>query len=129
MRVCLLALDFQRGCRFRGKRMPVAFERIGMKQILLFIFLLLSSAVTTQGAEAPEKKEPVRYVVSEAGGGKGCLSVENNSGKDCKFRVYSITGQLVAVVESTGKDSASVVLQKGFYVVSSEFGNRKIVVR
>ena len=129
MRVCLLALDFQRGCRFRGKRMPVAFERIGMKQILLFIFLLLSSAVATQGAEAPEKKEPVRYVVSEAGGGKGCLSVENNSGKDCKFRVYSITGQLVAVVETTGKDSASVVLQKGFYVVSSEFGNRKIVVR
>lgn len=128
MRVCLLALDFQRGRRFRG-RMPVAFEGIGMKQILLFIFLLLSSAVTTQGAEAPEKKEPVRYVVSEAGGGKGCLSVENNSGKDCKFRVYSITGQLVAVVETTGKDSASVVLQKGFYVVSSEFGNRKIVVR
>ena len=112
-----------------GKRMPVAFEGIGMKQILLFIFLLLSSAVATQGAEAPEKKEPVRYVVSEAGGGKGCLSVENNSGKDCKFRVYSITGQLVAVVETTGKDSASVVLQKGFYVVSSEFGNRKIVVR
>lgn len=98
-----------------------------MKKAFLSILLLVSSAVLPMSFHA-EEIAPVRCTVEVSGQGKGRLTIENNTENAYTFKVYSITGQLVySVTLKSGKDA--VVLPKGFYIVKSELGSQKVVVR
>lgn len=59
---------------------------------------------------------------------KGLLAIENNTGKACTFIVYSITGQVVRKVE-TDVRNVELNLPQGFYIVKSELGTKKVVVK
>lgn len=97
-----------------------------MKKICSILLLLLSvvlPAVADSGSASA-----VRYVVAATDSGKGQLTIENGTENAYVFRIYSITGQVVKVVE-VKSGSETVVLPKGFYIISSELGSQKIVVR
>lgn len=58
----------------------------------------------------------------------GTLTVKNNTGKSVTFIVYSITGQAVKTV-TLKSDSTTMALPQGFYIVKSEEGTVKVVVK
>ena len=94
------------------------------KGLLIMIFAIAMSAVPAMA----QQHAPVDYVVTSTAGGKGVLTIENNSGNPCRFTVYSITGQVVRTM-TVKPGSERIELQKGFYIVKSDYGSQKVVVR
>ena len=88
--------------------------------LLGFSVLAMSMPVVAQ------QRAAVDYVVTSTTSGKGVLVIENNTESVCRFTIYSITGQVVLVVKPGNE---RVELQKGFYIVKSEYGSQKVVVR
>ena len=96
-----------------------------MKTMILAMFLTMVAATTMP---VIGQQRAVDYVVSAATSGKGVLTIENNTDSACRFTIYSITGQVVrALTVKPGVER--VELQRGFYIVKSEYGSQKVVVR
>lgn len=97
-----------------------------MKRCLLLFAVALSVVMSVQAQTEVREKQPVTVAVSSDQ--MGVLTIENNSGKATRFTVYSLTGQVVKVVElKSGK--ADISLPRGFYIVRSENGSQKVVVK
>ncbi len=96
-----------------------------MKKVFAILLLALALPVVSVFAE---QRAAVEYVVTSVAGGRGVLTIENNTDTQCRFTVYSITGQVVrTLVVKPG--SEKVELAKGFYIVKSDYGSHKVVVR
>lgn len=98
-----------------------------MKYVWLCIFLLTAPVVS--GAIVPDDAKSLRCEVLVSTQGKdGKLMLENQTSTSCRVVVYSITGQAIRSLELR-PGVVTVVLPKGFYIVKSEYGSQKIVVR
>lgn len=99
------------------------------RSIRLFLFtILFACSVCTVVAAEPASQPSVRYEVVATTSGKGILHIYNNDDHPCTFVIYSITGQVVrTIIVKSG--SEKVELAKGFYIVKSDYGSTKIVVR
>lgn len=95
-----------------------------MKRLVLIFALALAAVPMT----AQQRQPAVDYVVTSMSAGKGILTIENNTDAACRFTIYSITGQVVKVVV-VKPGNERVELAKGFYIVKSEYGSQKVVVR
>lgn len=96
-----------------------------MRKMILALVLMLAALPSIQ---AYAQQRAVGYVVSATTSGKGVLTIENNTESACRFTIYSITGQVVR--ELTVKPGTErVELQRGFYIIKSEYGSQKVVVR
>lgn len=95
-----------------------------MKKLLFILMFVLAAMAVPVVAQQPA----VGYVVTAASAGRGVLTIENNTDAPCRFTIYSITGQVVRVV-TVKPGSERVELVKGFYIVKSEYGSQKVVVR
>ena len=97
-----------------------------MKKCLILLVVALSAALSVQAQTEIRDKQPVAVAVSSEQ--MGVLTIVNNSGKATRFTIYSLTGQVVKVVElKSGK--ADISLSRGFYIVRSENGSQKVVVK
>jgi len=97
-----------------------------MKKYLLLFAVMLSAAMSVQAQTEVRDKQPATVAVSSDQ--MGVLTIVNNSGKAARFTVYSLTGQVVKVVElKNGK--VDIALPRGFYIVRSENGSQKVVVK
>lgn len=114
------------GCGLSG----AFFERGGTNMIRksIIVMLLGFSVLAMSMPVVAQQRAAVDYVVTSTTSGKGVLVIENNTESVCRFTIYSITGQVVRVlVVKPGNER--VELQKGFYIVKSEYGSQKVVVR
>lgn len=94
----------------------------------IIVMLLGFSVLAMSMPVVAQQRAAVDYVVTSTTSGKGVLVIENNTESVCRFTIYSITGQVVRVlVVKPGNEC--VELQKGFYIVKSEYGSQKVVVR
>ena len=93
------------------------------KLIALGCALLCCAAAFAEGADNRVPSAPVAVSALP-----GTLTLENNTGKSVTFTVYSITGQAVKTV-TLKSDSATVALPQGFYIVKSDEGTVKVVVK
>lgn len=97
-----------------------------MKKCLILLAVALSATMSVQAQTEIRDKQSVIVAVSSEQ--MGVLTIVNNSGKATRFTVYSLTGQVVKVVElKSGK--ADISLPRGFYIVRSENGSQKVVVK
>ena len=88
----------------------------------IIVMLLGFSVLAMSMPVVAQQRAAVDYVVTSTTSGKGVLVIENNTESVCRFTIYSITGQV-----KPGNER--VELQKGFYIVKSEYGSQKVVVR
>ena len=94
----------------------------------IIVMLLGFSVLAMSVPVVPQQRAAGDYVVTSATSGKGVLAMESDPGAVCRRTMYSITGQVVRVlVVKPGNER--VELQKGFYIVKSEYGSQKVVVR
>lgn len=68
-----------------------------MKKCLILLAVALSAALSVQAQTEIRDKQPVAVAVSSEQ--MGVLTIVNNSGKATRFAIYSLTGQVVKVVE------------------------------
>lgn len=92
------------------------------------LVLIFALAMAAMPVAAQQRQPAVDYVVTSTSAGKGVLTIENNTDTTCRFTIYSITGQVVRVV-AVKPGNERVELAKGFYIVKSEYGSQKVVVR
>lgn len=89
----------------------------------IIVMLLGFSVLAMSMPVVAQQRAAVDYVVTSTTSGKGVLVIENNTESACRFTIYSIR----VLVVKPGNER--VELQKGFYIVKSEYGSQKVVVR
>ena len=107
--------------------MNVQFNVIVMKKgilILIFSLLLCGAPLVAQTAQKEMPKAQISAVSNTA----GTLTVNNHSGKTTSFTVYSITGQVVKVIELKA-GSSTFSLPQGFYIVKTDDYTMKVAVK
>lgn len=96
-----------------------------MSKKILSLLLCLFSGIMYLSAGQVERVAEKPFAVSASG---GSLTIVNNTGKDATFVVYAITGQVVKSIE-VKNDSTTLALPRGFYIVKSDSGAVKVVVK
>lgn len=91
---------------------------------IAFSLLLCGAPLVAQNVAKETPKAQISAVSNTA----GTLTVNNNSGKATSFTVYSITGQVVKVVELKA-GSSTFALPQGFYIVKTDDYTMKVAVK
>ena len=92
--------------------------------VILFSLLLCGSPLVAQTVA----KELPKAHISAVSNNAGTLTINNHSGKATSFTVYSITGQVVKVVEIK-EGSSTFALPQGFYIVKTDDCTMKVAVK
>lgn len=103
-----------------------------MKRLLIALTLicgLLGPAKSVWSATAPEGAATVVTPSINVKVLPHAIEIHNLTTQPLKFSIYSITGQMIKEVAVNASETLTVDLPSGCYIVRSDAGTRKVVVR
>lgn len=101
-----------------------------MKRLLIALALLAGLAVPPAGLFATPASEVAGAVVEPSVKVlHHAIEIHNPTSQSLRFYIYSITGQMIKELTVDQSETATVELPAGCYIVRSDAGTRKVVVR